>query len=115
MIYLIIYHCVLFILIIALDKILYSKASNEVFYFSIFNDQSFDVELYWIDFEGIIKPHQTIKSGRTIMQHSYFNHVWVVFNIAHDVCLGFELGVDNKFQKVNSLLLNDSTEALLAL
>lgn len=85
-----------------LNEIHVSKASSEDFYFSIINDQSFDVELYWINFDGLPKLYHTIQSGKTYGQHSNMNHVWVLSNETNGLCITFNLGVTNNFLKANA-------------
>ena len=80
------------------NKISYSEASNDEFNFSINNDQR--LELFLIESDGIPKHYKIIKSVQTNQQHSYFNHVWLLYNKTVNFYIKFKLGTTKNFKKL---------------
>lgn len=78
--------------------ILSSDAGDQnIFNFSIKNDQNYDFKLFWVDWNHRFKFYSTITSGIEYFQNSFANHTWVLSNTEKSKCFAFKLAQTHHF------------------
>jgi len=52
------------------------------------NNSETDVDILWLNYEGVEVYYNTLAPGESYEQASYFSHPWVVYRAESNVCKG---------------------------
>ena len=74
------------------------------------NGTAFDSQIYWVDWNGELKPYQVLKAGQEYVQDTYIDHLWEVREFATQQFMARVAGKKNaQTVQIKVRLVNDST------
>jgi len=76
-----------------------SGAKVRVFQFTIINDLSYAVKLYWVDYNGNLIYLKTFRNESSELINSFYDQEYFITSDSRDINKGFRLGRDNLFLK----------------